>query len=475
MWTHAIAVTASGVVLAIGLGSAIHALLNKRDPRSQLGWVVLCVMLPFFGWFFYWLLGVNRIKTRAQKWQARGRWGADLPPAMPESADPARADRMRSLLRLSHAVTNRPLLEGNRIDVLHNGDEAFPAMLEAIAGAEHTVHLCTYIFETGPVGAQFVEALGAASERGVTVRVLVDAIGEQYARPRVTKLLQKHKRVRVARFLPMVLSLRGLRVNMRNHRKILAVDGRVGFTGGMNIGRRHLVRDPANKKCTVDIQFRIEGRAVAFLEESFAADWHFTTREDTGWGGYKAMASRGTALCRGITDGPNEDLEKLQWVLIGALGAARERVCIMTPYFIPSREIIAALSTAALRGVDVELILPRTSNLPYVAWATNAMLWEMLQHGVRVFFRPPPFAHSKLFLVDDYYAIIGSANIDPRSLRLNFEFNVEIYDGDLGKQLVAHFDEVRGASAEVTLKDMEDRSFGIKLRDSFAKIFAPYL
>ena len=243
----------------------------------------------------------------------------------------------------------------------------------------------------------------------------------------------------------------------------------------MNLGGRHMGDVPGNRKPTRDIHFRIGGRGAAFLEEAFAADWYFTTGEDTGWPGYRPLPSRGAALCRGITDGPNEDLEKLQWVLIGALAEARERVCIMTPYFIPSREMIAALSSAALRGVSVELILPRKNNLPFVGWASNAFLWEILQHGVRVFFRPPPFAHSKLLVVDGYYAVVGSANLDPRSLRLNFEFNVEIYDSALGAGLVDHFDEVRADSEEVTREEMDARSFPVKLRDSFFKLFSPYL
>jgi len=474
MWTSAYAI-ATYAVFAVGVLSAVHALLNKRDPRSQLGWVVLCVMVPLFGWFFYWLIGVNRIKTRAQRWQARGRWGQDASVKELASADPVRADRLRPLLHLSKAVTERPLLDGNQVEVLHNGEQAYPAMLEAIAEARETVHLCTYIFETNAVGRQFVDALAAAAERGVEVRVLIDAIGDRYARPRASKLLKKVGKIKVGRFLPLVFSLRGLRVNLRNHRKILVVDGKVGFTGGMNLGGRHMVTDPDNKKPTVDMHFRIRGTAAAFLEESFAADWYFTTGEDTGWGGYKAMPARGQAMCRGITDGPNEDLEKLQWVIIGALSTAHERVCIMTPYFIPSRELIAALSAAALRGVRVEIILPRKNNLPYVGWAANAFLWEVLQHGVRIYFRPPPFSHSKLFLIDDYYAIIGSANLDPRSLRLNFEFNVEVFDSELGAQLVAHFDAVRAQSHETTREEMDARSLPIKLRDSVCKVFAPYL
>ncbi len=474
MWTDALAI-ATYIALAGGILSGCHALLNKRDPRSQLGWLLLCVFVPFFGVFFYWLLGVNRIQTRARQWQAAGRFGADSLVSI-QPGSPVRAEQMRALVRMGGAVTKRPLLDGNVVRVLHNGEQAYPEMLDAIAAAQKTINLCTYIFETDEVGHQFVDALVDAGKRGVKVRFLVDAVGERYGwKTRVTKLLRHADNVECARFLPLVLSLRALRINLRNHRKILVCDGRVGFTGGMNIGRRHMALDPDNRKQTIDMHFRIDGPAVQFLEEAFAQDWWFASGGDRTFGEYRAMPPAGSALCRGITDGPNEDLERLQWVLIGALAAARDRVRIMTPYFIPNRELLASLTAAALRGVTVEVILPRKNNIPIVAWATNSMAWELLRHGVRIYYRPPPFAHSKLFLVDDYYVNIGSANLDPRSLRLNFEFNLEVFDSKLGAELGAHFDDVLSRSHELTIEEADARSLPIKFRDALAKVFSPYL
>jgi len=479
-WESVTAVVTGTILISASVVSAGHALLNKRDPRSQLGWVVLCGFVLGFGPFFYWLLGVNRIRTRARKWQEAGRFDVD---PMLENVDtalfdvqPARRDNMGALLHLSSAVTGRPLIGGNKVTPLHNGEQAYPAMIDAIAAAKSSVNLCTYIFETDDITGRFVEALRAAGERGVVVRVLVDAIGERYARrPRLSRQLRGAKNVTVGRFLPLTLSLRGLRVNLRNHRKILTVDGATGFTGGMNIGGRHMVEAEGNKKPTIDIHFRIDGPGVGFLDEAFFTDWQFTTGDDGGWSGFPGIHAQGTALCRGITDGPNEDFEKLQWILIGALSAAREHVRIMTPYFIPNRELLGALTSAALRGVSVEIIMPRHNNLPFVAWATNAMLWEMLQRQVRFYLRPGHFSHSKLFMVDDYYINIGSANLDPRSLRLNFEFNVEIFDSSLGDDLRRHFEAVRDQSHLLTLDEMDNRSFLVRLRDSTAKIFSPYL
>ncbi|MCK5912418.1 MAG: cardiolipin synthase, partial [Desulfuromusa sp.] len=181
------------------------------------------------------------------------------------------------------------------------------------------------------------------------------------------------------------------------------------------------------------------------------------------------------ACCRGISAGPNEQHEKLNWIVIGALACAKSHIRIMTPYFLPNRAQLAAINTAALRGVRVDILLPQQNNLPYVAWATNALLFELLEHNAHIYFQPPPFIHSKIFLIDDEYALIGSANMDPRSLRLNFEFNVEVFDTETVTALIHHFDQSREQAHEVSLEDMDKRSLPVRLRDSFFRLFSPYL
>ncbi|HLU64939.1 MAG TPA: phospholipase D-like domain-containing protein [Kofleriaceae bacterium] len=473
---------AAGGGAAFQLTSACHALLNKRDPRSQLGWVVLCVMVPIVGALAYWLFGVNRIRTRARRWQERGRFrdlsgdGVSDERAIASLADqhPEKAEELRQLLQIAERVTRRPLMGGNLVEPLYNGEQAYPAMLEAIEQARSYVYLSTYIFNVDSVGARFVEALGRAASRGVDVRVLVDAIGEKYGRPRLSKALREHPEVRLALFLPLTLSWKSVRVNMRNHRKLLVADGRVGFTGGMNIAERHLVATPTSSTPTRDIQFRVRGPVVPAMVETFMEDWYFVTG-DAAWPAQEIIEPAGDALCRPIKDGPNEDFERLQWILVGAMSCARESIRIITPYFIPGRELLAALNSAVLRGVHVELILPEASNLPYVDWACRAMLWEVLQYGTTIYLQPPPFDHTKLLIVDDFYVNLGSANLDPRSLRLNFELNLEVFDPDLGTELARHFVEVRARSRPITINSLDRRPFPVKLRDAAAKLFAPYL
>jgi len=459
--------------------SAAHALLNKRDPRAAVGWIVVCLAMPGVGVVLYWLLGVNRIRSRARDWQQEGpgRFWSEANTCAWAShtfeSGPFRKENFASLRSLSDTVTRRPLLQGNRVEPLYNGEQAYPAMLEAIYEARQTVYLSSYIFETNQTGRDFVAALNEAAERGVDVRVLVDALGEYYSFPPVRRLF-RNSQVRFARFLPPSLTNRGIHLHLRNHRKLLVVDSTLGFTGGMNIGDRHLA-DTNQSRRVVDIHFRVTGPVVGQMQEAFLEDWQFVTDEPFESIRFPTAVAEGQGFCRGISAGPNEDFEKLSWILVGALNCARERVRIMTPYFIPDRPVIASINAAVLRGVEVEIILPAKNNLPFVAWAAQAYLWEFLQYGTRIYYQPAPFVHSKFLMVDDYYVLLGSANFDPRSLRLNFEFNLEVYDHVLTEALDEHFDAVRRHSKLVTLHDMDSRSLTVKMRDSLAKLFSPYL
>jgi cardiolipin synthase len=263
-----------------------------------------------------------------------------------------------------------------------------------------------------------------------------------------------------------------LRVNMRNHRKILAIDGAVAFTGGINVRDRY-VEGPLEDRI-VDLHFRVMGPVVTQIETVFLRDWHFAT-DDTSNAPRRPPQPAGGALCRAIAAGPDSGLDRLTTLLTGAIGSARQRVAIMTPYFVPPRELIAPLQAAALAGVDVAVILPERNNLPYVHRAARHLLWELLERGVRVYYQPAPFVHSKLFYVDDYYAQVGSANFDARSLRLNFEINVEVYDRDTVTELCRHFEAIRAGSAEISMADVDGRPLHTKAVDGLAWLFSPYL
>ena len=466
MWPHlphSLAALLLGFAyVVIAAGATLHALLTKPDPRSALSWMSVAWLIPYGGPLLYWLFGINRVR--------RSRAGIAWPQLISaESMGKGRTCRP-DLARVADTLTGRSLAGGNEIEPLDNGEIAFPRMLRAIEEARTSVWLATYIFQTDPVGRQFVQALAAASRRGVQVRVLVDGIGEWYDWPHVVPLLRRVG-VRTARFLAPRLFPPNLSLNCRNHRKILVVDGKLGFMGGMNIGGREV--GGATGRHMSDMHFLLEGPIVRQLAQTFAEDWTFAAHETLA--ALALQPPAGECTCRVITGGPDEDLDKLLLVILGALASARCRVQIMTPYFIPPPELVAALEATALRGIDVSLVLPERSNLRYVDWATRHWLPALIARGVRVHLQKPPFSHAKLFVVDSEYAHIGSVNVDTRSLRLNFEITVEVYDATFCGQLAALIEGHEQASPALTHGTLPDRSSLQRVRDALCWLVSPYL
>lgn len=473
-WPYAL----GALFVAADLVASAHAIVRKRDVRAAIAWVGLIWLVPGIGTILYVTLGLNRIKRRAVSLQ-RDRRRMNL--STPSATSIARVHTestvppvYKPLARLGEAMSGRPLLTGNRVIALHNGDETYPAMIEAIDGARRSVAMASFIFGDDAAGKPIVDALKRAKDRGVEVRVLIDGAGLRYTWPPVSKALHAAG-VRVALFLPGIRDAGLGFFNLRNHRKVLTIDGRIAFTGGVNIrdlnihalGLDHTIRD---------LHFRLEGPIVGQLQEAFAEDWAFTTREvldGTAW--FPTLIPAGETTARVYTDGPDGDIEILRTVLIGALAAAHESVRIITPYFLPDSAMISALAIAALRGVKVDIILPERVNIRPVQWAATAQLWQVLRPGCRVIVTPPPFEHTKLMVVDRTWCLFGSSNWDPRSLRLNFELDVECYDAALARQLDALAASRVASGREVTLAEVDGRSIPVKIRDGFFRLWSPYL
>jgi cardiolipin synthase len=466
-----------GILVVVASG---HVVLTKRDPRAALGWVGIIWLTPIVGTVLYVMFGVNRIHRRARTLRG-GRAQVDRSPELkPVSEDVIyaalgdEATHLAPLPALVGRLTHLPLLDGNRITPLVGGKAAYEAMLAAIDSAEMSIALQTYIFDNDPCGNRFVEALGRAAKRGVEVRVLIDDVGVRYTIPSIKRTLHKAG-VRCATFLPTLIPGKLHYTNLRNHRKILVMDGRVGFTGGMNIRQGHLC-DPNSRHPVEDLHFRLDGPVVDHLRGTFAFDWEFSTEEHLdGPAWFPPLEVAGNTLCRGISDGPDIDSEKIRLTILGAVGCARHSVEIITPYFLPDQPLITALNVAAMRGVDVHIILPEKGNLALVQWASTAQLWQVLQRGCRVWLTPQPFDHSKMMIVDGAWSLIGSANWDARSLRLNFEFNVECYDQELAAQLSALAQKKKSAGRETSLAEVDSRPLWRRLRDGVCRLAQPYL
>jgi cardiolipin synthase len=310
--------------------------------------------------------------------------------------------------------------------------------------------------------------------RGVQVRVLIDDAGRRYSFPSIVRTL-KRLAVPVATFLPTLSPLRAPFVNLRDHRKICVVDGRRAFTGGLNLRDGHVLAR-AQADATADLHFAVEGPLVADLFAVLAEDWRFAAREvleDAAW--QLELGAQGPVHARMLADGPADHRDPIRWTLLAALAVARRSVRIATPYFLPDQGLITALGAAALRGVDVDVVLPARGNIRLAQWAQTALLWQTLEHGCRVHLQPAPFDHAKLMVIDDAWALVGSANWDARSLRLNFEVDVECYDRALAAELARRIDAKIARARAVRPADLDARPLAIKLRDGAARLFAPYL
>jgi cardiolipin synthase A/B len=460
------ATLAIGLLLAIAM--TVHILLTKREVASAVGWIGLVWFAPILGAISYLLLGVNRVKRRARQLRPQdGRpdgQSTDLSSNVGSELDP--------LAQGIGRITARPLVTGSVAQTYHNGDEAYPAMLAAIAAAKRSVGLSSYIFRDDVWGGRFIDALAEASRRGVVVRVLIDGIGGGWILSRTYRRLRREG-VTAARFMHSLLPWRMPFVNLRSHKKLLVIDGTVGFTGGMNIADENVMA--TNPKQPVhDLHFRLEGPVVAQLSEAFADDWAFMTGEDLDRAIWLApIEPRDGPLARAIDSGPDEDLEKIEFAVLEAVSCARSSIAVMTPYFLPDERMITALSLAAMRGVAVDLVIPRQSNHALVDWATRTNIGPLLADGVRIWKSPSPFHHTKLMVVDDAWCLIGSCNWDIRSFRLNFELCTEVYDRDLAKLLTEIMQRARASA--LTQAELNARPLPMRIRDAAARLMLPYL
>jgi len=469
------------MALVVSFLGFTHIVSTKRDVRAAIGWSGVVLMVPFLGALFYLLFGVNRIERKAARVREGGAktasGGKRSKASTPLSSALFKRPEVKAHVRLMDAINDYPFVSGNAIDYLLNGEETFAAMLEAINRAKKSIGLQTYIFDYDEAGKKFADALEAAVKRGVDVRVLVDTVGALYYRPSIIKVLKK-RGVPAARFNKSLSPWRMAYLNLRNHRKILVVDGRLAFTGGMNI-RQGNYQLGDKRKLIRDLHFRLTGPVTTQLSEVFAQDWAFATDEvldeKTWFPKIPAAAKKPDAYARGIADGPDGDVKKTRWAIFSALGMAQKSVTIMTPYFLPDRILVSALNHAALRGVRVDIILPEQNNLKYVQWASKAQYGQVLEGGCNIYHSPPPFDHGKVMIVDQRWLLLGSTNWDPRSFRLNFEFNVEIFDSPLASRMKRMLKARIAKSEQITLEKIRAMPGIKRAAYGWVWLFSPYL
>ncbi|MGK9247036.1 PLDc N-terminal domain-containing protein [Inquilinus limosus] len=464
--------------LVLGAAGAVHAIMTKDDVRAATGWVGVIVLNPILGAVIYLVLGVNRVRRAAiARRRRRSGAGMDDRETGPEvDVAAASAPQFASLQRLGDRVSPFAVTAGNELRLLQGGDEAYPAMLEAIRGARSAIALQSYIFDNDPVGREIAGALIEAARRGVEVRVLIDGIGARYSRPQIVGVLRAGG-VRTARFMGNVIGLKLPYANLRCHRKLLVVDGETAFTGGMNI-RAQFSSAHADGPVGRDVHARIRGPLVQSLLTAFVQDWRFTTGErlhGQAWRSLPRPLPAPSVLARAILSGPDVTLGSNHSLVMGAIAVAQRSIRICSPYFLPDLSLTSALAIAAQRGVEVDIVIPSVNNLALIDFAMTAQLDQVLRPGCRVWRATGPFDHSKLMAVDGAWALIGSSNLDSRSLRLNFELDVEIYDRGVAGEIDAAIRQRIATARPETLDTLRARPFLTRLRNRTVWLASPYL
>ncbi|MCB9555625.1 MAG: cardiolipin synthase [Deltaproteobacteria bacterium] len=475
----AVIITA-GYVLAIVL--VVRVVLQRREPAATLAWAMSIVLIPYLGVLAYMFFGRRRLNRQVRRRQAIAtRIAPDLS-RLGEAVEELTADgelphsltapASHELIRLTNRIGTRPLTVGNRVQLFVNANATYLAMERAIREARQHINVEYYIFQPDATGRRFRDLLAERARDGIAVRVLTDGVGSFGVEEFMEPLLAAG--ARFAEFLPVRLVSRLHTHNLRNHRKLLVIDGQTAFTGGINIGDEY-----TGQKRRIgpwrDTHLRIDGPGVCHVQEVFAEDWHFATAEEPDESWFPPLDAVGNVALQIVASGPDTESQPLQRIFFTAIATARSRVYLTTPYFIPDQAMRVALETAALRGVDVRLLLPQRSDMRLVLFAGRSYYDELLRAGVRIFEYEAGMLHAKTMVVDDTWATVGSANMDIRSFRLNFEINAAIYGPAFANELGKVFLQDLKRSTEVTSAIYQTRRWPRRVAESFARMLSPLL
>ena len=455
------------------LAVIVVVLGENRNPVKSMAWVLVLVLLPFLGLLIYLIFGrsLKGMKLISSSHLRELRRLSDLP----EEINPQYplTDDSRLMISLVNKLSGRHLFTGNNIEVFTTGKAKFDSLLHDIENASDFIHLQYFIIENDTVGKQLIELLMLKARQGVKVRVLYDYVGSFYMRPRVLRRMREAG-IEVHPFLELTFAKFAFRVNWRNHRKVVVIDGKVGYVGGMNIADRYVIGDKKELPWR-DTHLRIDGEAVAALQYSFAVDWDFTTSELLTNIHFDKQPAREDYLVQMVSSGPTSRWNNISLVFLRAITLAKHSVFIQTPYFLPSDSLLKAMQTAALSGIDVRLMLPGKPDSVMLRLATGSYIKECLQAGIKVYFYEPAMMHAKVVIVDDEFVTTGSTNFDFRSFEHNFEFNALVYSKQFNQQMKAVFDEDLKHCTKVSLGKWKQRPLMQKALESVVRLMSPIL
>jgi len=473
----------SSTVLIIVVGFMIF--MEKKNPYKTIAWLAVLNVFPILGFIIYLMLGQNLRKRKIIRTKYINEM-AYLEQIIRRQIEcikngeefaPDSLGAKRQLISLLLHNANAPFTRSNAAEVLTDGQIAFDRIFEELEKAERHIHLEYYILRADNVGRKLQEVLIRKARQGVTVRVIYDAVGS-WSLPKTYLREMRKNGIDIRPFLPVIMPFINNRLNYRNHRKIIVIDGRVGFLGGLNIGDEYLGYHPKLGKWR-DTHLMLEGSAVHFLQVIFLLDWDFVSGKklaghtDTEF--FPEIESYEGKLVQIAASGPDSDWEAVRQSYFALINSAHSSINITTPYLIPDEGISLALKTAALSGVRIKIILPSKPDHKVVFWASQSYFDELMEAGIEIYLYRPGFIHAKIISVDGEVASLGSANLDMRSFQLNFEVNAMLYDRELVAKLDADFTRDLAQSVRVNLPDFAARPLRSRIRQSAARLLSPIL
>lgn len=482
-WQSVLTSILTGIYTLAIIGIIYKILLENRNPVRTLAWIMVLVWIPVAGLVLYIYFGTNyrKVKMFSMKGLGDFKWlqymSEDQKQRIKKTEFLKREDMeavkglMTLLLNNSKALISRH----NTVEVLNNGEETFPAIFQSIAKARKYIHLEYYIIEEGELSNKLKDILVKKAKEGVEVRLIYDDVGCWKLPSRYIDDL-KQAGVHIYPFLPVRMPWLTHKVNYRNHRKIVVVDGDVGYLGGLNFADRYMYGLPGIGNWR-DTHLKIKGEAVTSLQTVFLVDWYFV-RQEVLLNKEEYLPNKkvsGNVVLQAVASGPDSDWTSIQQAYFTLINMAKKYVFISTPYFMPGETTVNCMKTAAMSGVDVRMMIPWKSDSLLTYWCTRSYIEELLEAGVKVYFYRKGFNHSKVIVVDGLAASVGTANMDIRSFEQNFELNMMIYDRGVSKKLATDFLLDLEVSQEIHLNRWKFRSHSEKIRESLARLFAPLL
>lgn len=461
------------IYLLTVVGIVVVVISENRNPIKTVAWILAVVFLPIVGIIWYATFGQDITKRHIISKRMYNKLKKRPLDEMGEPVETPHPGNHENLVALLQNLDYTPLLGGNSVKIFTNGHDKFNALLEDIAGAKKHIHVEYYVLMDDELGTKLQQALIKKSREGLEVRVIYDSFGSRKTKKKFFEEFRKAG-IETEPFLKLTLPALTSRINYRTHRKIVVIDGQIGYVGGMNVADRYI--SGFSWGCWRDTHARIEGKGVQGLQSVFLIDWYFVSQTlITAREYFPMLGSYGNSHMQIVNSGPLSEMNEISHGIMQAIYDAKKSIFIQTPYFLPPDAMIDALQAAAIRGVDVRIMLSKRSDVPLVQMASRSFIKDMLKAGVKVYFYAKGFMHSKTMTFDTSLTLIGSANFDSRSFEQNFEVEAFIYDEEVTLEANEIFVEDQRHSELVVLKEWEKRPVTTRFLESVVRLFAPLL